>query len=128
MTAPRLAPLVEDYLAVRRRLGFQLDKPAALLAGFARYADQAGHQVPVTTGRRVTEVSGGGGGVVLLPGGFPPAWGTKALNPALAPLPPPAPRGLPRAASARAGHKMLSPPGSFSRTERKPPLPADTVE
>jgi len=49
MTAPGLVPLVEDYLAVRRRLGFQLDKPAALLAGFARYAGQAGHQGPITT-------------------------------------------------------------------------------
>ncbi len=33
MTAPGLVPLVEDHLAIRRRLGFQLDKPAALLAG-----------------------------------------------------------------------------------------------
>jgi integrase len=49
MTAPGLVPLIEDYLAVRRGLGFQLDKPAALLADFARYADRIGHQGPITS-------------------------------------------------------------------------------
>ena len=49
MSPPSLAPLIEDYLAVRRRLGFQLDKPAVLLADFARYADQAEHQGPITS-------------------------------------------------------------------------------
>ncbi len=62
MTAPGLVPLVEDYLAVRRRLGFQLDKPAALLAGFARYADQAGHQGPVTTDLALRWVLSSGSG------------------------------------------------------------------
>jgi integrase len=49
MTPPSLAPLIEDYLTVRRRLGFQLDKPEALLADFARYADRIGHQGPITS-------------------------------------------------------------------------------
>lgn len=62
MTAPRLAPLIEDYLAVRRRLGFQLDKPAALLAGFARYADEVGHQGPVTTDLTLRWVLSSGSG------------------------------------------------------------------
>lgn len=49
MTAPSLVPLVDDYLSVRRRMGYQLNKPARLLLDFACYADQIGHRGPITT-------------------------------------------------------------------------------
>jgi integrase len=42
-------PLVDDYLAVRRGLGFALEQPAWLLRDFARYADRSGHRGPLTT-------------------------------------------------------------------------------
>jgi len=42
-------PLVEEYLAVRRGLGFALEQPAWLLRDFARYADTVGHHGPLTT-------------------------------------------------------------------------------
>lgn len=48
MTRPRLAPLIDDYLTVRRRLGFKLDKPEALLTDFADYVDRIGHDGPIT--------------------------------------------------------------------------------
>ncbi|MGH9278298.1 MAG: tyrosine-type recombinase/integrase [Acidimicrobiales bacterium] len=41
--------MTDEYLAVRRRLGFRLDKPAALLADFARYVDRIGQQGPITS-------------------------------------------------------------------------------
>lgn len=49
MTPPSLPAQVNDYLALRRRLGFQLDTPGSLLAEFARYADRVGHHGPITT-------------------------------------------------------------------------------
>jgi integrase len=42
-------PLVDDYLAARRGLGFALEQPAWLLRDFARYADRSGHRGPLTT-------------------------------------------------------------------------------
>jgi len=39
----------EDYLALRRRLGFSLIRPGELLRDFARYADSSGHRGPLTT-------------------------------------------------------------------------------
>jgi len=48
MTAPSLRHLVEEYLAVRRGLGFDLETPRWLLLDFARYADRIGHKGPVT--------------------------------------------------------------------------------
>jgi integrase len=41
-------PLVEEYLAYRRGLGFALDSPAWLLRDFARYADRGGHEGPLS--------------------------------------------------------------------------------
>jgi len=40
--------LVEDYLTVRRKMGFALDIAGEQLQSFARFADAAGHQGPVT--------------------------------------------------------------------------------
>lgn len=49
MTPPRFRALVDEYLTVRRGLGFDLDTPRWLLANFARYADAIGHLGPITT-------------------------------------------------------------------------------
>ena len=48
MTPPSFLHLVEEYLAMRRGLGFDLETPGWLLLDFARYADRIGHQDPVT--------------------------------------------------------------------------------
>jgi integrase len=49
MSSASWLPLVEEYLSVRRGLGFALEQPAYLLRDFARYADTAGHRGPLTT-------------------------------------------------------------------------------
>lgn len=49
MTRTDLQAQIDDYLAVRRGLGFRLDVQGTLLVGFARYAEQVGHRGPVTT-------------------------------------------------------------------------------
>jgi integrase len=49
MTPPRLLALVNEYLTVRRGLGFGLETPRWMLASFARFADRIGHHGPVTT-------------------------------------------------------------------------------
>jgi integrase len=49
VTAPSFLPLVDDYLAYRRGLGFALETPAWLLRDFARYADRRGHRGPLTS-------------------------------------------------------------------------------
>lgn len=41
--------LAEEYLAVRRRLGYLLKIEGAELLRFARYADRGGHRGPITT-------------------------------------------------------------------------------
>jgi integrase len=48
MTAPSFVDLVEQYLTLRRGLGFELKTPRLLLLNFARYADRLGHQGPLT--------------------------------------------------------------------------------
>lgn len=48
MTAHLLA-LVDEYLTVRRGLGFDGDGPRWMLRSFARFADRVGHQGPMTT-------------------------------------------------------------------------------
>jgi integrase len=45
----RMVSLAEDYLASRRRLGFDLRSTGRRLLDFARFADRAGHQGPLTT-------------------------------------------------------------------------------
>lgn len=49
MTRSSLQAQIDDYLAVRRGLGYQLDTDEPLLADFARHADRVGHQGPITT-------------------------------------------------------------------------------
>ncbi len=48
MTPPSLLQLVDEYLAMRRGLGFDLKSQGFLLRDFARYADRTGHQGPMT--------------------------------------------------------------------------------
>lgn len=45
---PTMVSLVENYLAVRRQMGFALDIAGKQLLAFARFADQDGHRGPVT--------------------------------------------------------------------------------
>jgi hypothetical protein len=40
---------VDDYLAERRRLGFELRNMGLALVSFASYAEHVGHQGPLTT-------------------------------------------------------------------------------
>lgn len=48
MTGPSFLPVVEEYLALRRGLGFDDRTLRWLLLDFARYAEQAGHRGPIT--------------------------------------------------------------------------------
>jgi integrase len=49
MSPASFGPLVEEYLAYRRGLGFALESPAWLLRDFARYADRVGHEGPLSS-------------------------------------------------------------------------------
>ena len=48
MTSSQLSIQVEDYLRLRRSLGFKLQTHGVLLASFVRYAEHLGHQGPST--------------------------------------------------------------------------------
>ncbi len=48
MMATDLDAHIDDYLALRRGLGFRLETAGSVLAAFARYAEQVGHRGPVT--------------------------------------------------------------------------------
>jgi len=48
MRPTTLPALIEEYLAFRRGLGFSLETLAWQLGNFARYAEQVGHQGPIT--------------------------------------------------------------------------------
>ncbi len=47
MSTP-LQQALEDYLTIRRRLGYQLHSSGRLLAGFVRFAEQAGARTITT--------------------------------------------------------------------------------
>ncbi|WP_429272994.1 tyrosine-type recombinase/integrase [Paraburkholderia sp. EB58] len=47
-----MVSLAEDYLASRRRLGFDLRCSGRRLLDFARFSDRAGHQGPLTAPSR----------------------------------------------------------------------------
>lgn len=49
MKTPTMARRVEEYLAYRRALGYQLKIEGQMLLCFARYADESGHRGPLTT-------------------------------------------------------------------------------
>ena len=46
--APTMVARVEEYLSLRRQLGFALQSSGQQLLGFARYADGVGHRGPIT--------------------------------------------------------------------------------
>ena len=48
MTPPSFHRLVDEYLTLRRGLGFDLKSPEWLLRDFASHADRIGHSGPVT--------------------------------------------------------------------------------
>ena len=48
MTHPSFIDQVDEYLALRRGLGFELKSPSWLLRDFARHADRIGHCSPMT--------------------------------------------------------------------------------
>ena len=48
MTPPSLLAFVDDYVALRRGLGFGVEKLRWLLRDFARYAERVGHHGPIT--------------------------------------------------------------------------------
>ena len=48
MMPPSFRHLVDEYLALRRGLGFDLKSPGGMLRDFARYAERIGHQGPLT--------------------------------------------------------------------------------
>jgi hypothetical protein len=48
MTDSNILLWVEEYLALRRDLGFALETPACYLRSLARYAEQVGHPGPIT--------------------------------------------------------------------------------
>jgi integrase len=48
MTPPKWLVLVEDYLALRRDLGFDIERLGWLLRNFARYTEQIEHRGPIT--------------------------------------------------------------------------------
>jgi integrase len=49
MSIPTMADRVDEYLAYRRALGYQLRTEGQLLQSFARYADESEHRGPITT-------------------------------------------------------------------------------
>ena len=49
MSAMTMTARVEEYVAYRRALGYQIRSEAQMLQSFARYADDVGHQGPLTT-------------------------------------------------------------------------------
>ena len=49
MSAATMTARVEEYVAYRQALGYQIRTEAQMLRSFARYADDSGHQGPMTT-------------------------------------------------------------------------------
>lgn len=72
MTAtPTMVALVEEYLALRRQLGFALHSTGQQLLGFARFADGIGHRGPLTVELAVRWAR--------LPEGARPSWWARRL-------------------------------------------------
>jgi integrase len=46
--SPTMVDLAQEYLALRRQLGYALHSPGKALLAFARYADSLGHRGPLT--------------------------------------------------------------------------------
>jgi len=69
---PTMVTFAEDYLALRRRLGFALKSSGQQLIGFARYADSIGHRGPITIELTV--------GWARLPQDARPCWWARRLD------------------------------------------------
>lgn len=72
MSTPTMVALVEEYLTLRRQLGFALISPGQQLFGFAQFADSIGHQGPVTVELAVRWAR--------LPEGAKPSWWARRLG------------------------------------------------
>lgn len=70
--APTMVARVEEYLALRRQLGFALLSSGQQLLGFARYADGIGHRGPLTVELAVRWAR--------LPEGARPFWWARRLQ------------------------------------------------
>ena len=72
MNTPTMADRVEEYLAYRRALGYQLRIEGQLLQSFARYADDSGHRGPADDRTRppLGPPAGAGGPAVSGPRGW----------------------------------------------------------
>ncbi len=82
MNAPvSLQQRVADYIAERRRLGFDIRARGSLLAGFARYVAERGHTGPLTADLRWTG-RGRTNGVAGHRAPGPPAWRRSDTSPA----------------------------------------------
>jgi integrase len=69
---PTMVLLAEEYLALRRKLGFKLHSSGIQLLGFARYADECGHRGPITVELAVRWAR--------LPEGTQPNWWARRLQ------------------------------------------------
>jgi len=67
-----MTSLAEEYLALRRKLGFRLEKPGRELLNFAGYADRVGHEGAITTEMAVRWAK--------LPHGADPLWRARRLD------------------------------------------------
>jgi integrase len=104
MTAtPTLVALVEEYLALRRQLGFALLSSGRELLGFARYADGVGHRGPITVELAVRWAR--------LPQGAKPLWWARRLQIV---------RGFARYRSLFDPGTEIPPAGLFGPSSRRP--------
>lgn len=124
---------LEDYLALRRDLGYKLVRPGQILPGFVGYLEAAG-AATVTTGHALAWATG--------PAGADPTWWRRRLSAArgfaryLAPLVPgtevPPPWVLPGPSSTRAVPFLYSPAEVAALTAGagaiRPPLRAATYQ
>lgn len=70
--APTMEALAQEYLALRRQLGYALHCPGQQLLAFARYADGLGHRGPITVELAVRWAR--------LPRGASPQWWARRLQ------------------------------------------------
>lgn len=102
MSAPSMTRLAEEYLSLRRKLGFALKATGSVLLNFARYADRSGHQGPVTIELAVRWAK--------LPQGADPLWWALRLDVV---------RGFARHRSAADPRTEIPPPGLLGPSHRR---------
>ena len=102
MSTPSMTRLAEEYLALRRKLGFALEATGSVLLNFARYADRSGHQGPVTIELAVRWAR--------LPQGADPLWWALRLDVV---------RGFARHRAAADPRTEIPPPGLLGPSHRR---------